>query len=209
MKILSHRGFWSLPEEKNSIEALENSLKNGFGLETDVRDFDGNLVVSHDMPTGNTLLFEDFIKLLAKYGNIYPLAINIKSDGLHRQLNALLLKYSVTNYFVFDMSIPDTIGYIEDEMNVFIRQSEYENELPFYNEVSGVWVDCFRSEWIKEDEIHAHLNNGKKVCLVSPELHGRDKEEYWRELKSYSWLESENIYLCTDFPKEAKEMFYA
>jgi hypothetical protein len=209
MKILSHRGLWYLSKEKNSIEALEDSLKNGFGLETDVRDLNGNLVISHDIPTGDMLLFEDFIKLLAKYESIYPLAINIKSDGLQNKINSLLSKYSITNYFVFDMSIPDTIGYIKDGMNVFIRQSEYENELPFYNEVSGVWVDCFRSEWIKEDEIHAHLNNGKKVCLVSPELHGRDKERYWGELKSYSWLESENIYLCTDFPKEAKEMFHA
>ena len=209
MKILSHRGLWHLAEEKNSIEALENSLKNGFGLETDVRDYKGNLVVSHDIPGGNETLFEDFIKIYVKHDRGYPLAINIKSDGLHKPLNSLLVKYSVNNYFVFDMSIPDTIGYIESGMNVFIRQSEYEHELPFSDKASGIWVDCFLSEWITENEICKHLNNNKKVCLVSPELHGRDKGKFWSELKSYSCLESGNIYLCTDFPEEAEEMFYA
>ncbi len=207
MKMLSHRGFWSLTKAKNSMEAFEYSFRNGFGIETDVRDFNGSLVVSHDLPSGNILLFEDVIKLRVKYGSNYPLAINIKSDGLHKLLNSLLINYSVTDYFVFDMSIPDTIGYIEAGMNVFMRQSEYETELPFYNEAAGVWVDCFRSGWITENQIHEHLNNGKKVCFVSPELHGRNKEKYWNELKSYSCIEPENTYLCTDYPKEAKEVF--
>ena len=50
IKILSHRGYWKKVEEKNTIQAFENSFSHGFGLETDIRDLNGKLVVSHDIP---------------------------------------------------------------------------------------------------------------------------------------------------------------
>ncbi|AQT06291.1 PI-PLC domain-containing protein [Acetobacter persici] len=57
MQILSHRGFWHTPKEKNSRAAIQRSFKEGFGLETDVRDllFEGEsqIVVSHDPVTSH------------------------------------------------------------------------------------------------------------------------------------------------------------
>lgn len=42
MKIISHRGFWHNPSEKNTEMAFCRSFELGFGTETDVRDSLGN-----------------------------------------------------------------------------------------------------------------------------------------------------------------------
>ena len=88
MKIICHRGFWSNSNKPNSIESFELAISNGFGIETDVRDFKGKLVISHDPPLGEEIYFEDLltIKSISKF----PLAINIKSDGLSFQVKDLM-----------------------------------------------------------------------------------------------------------------------
>ena len=50
MIIISHRGYWIQPAEKNTEEAFSRSFERGMGTETDVRDHRGELVISHDMP---------------------------------------------------------------------------------------------------------------------------------------------------------------
>jgi hypothetical protein len=43
--------------------------------------------------------------------------------------------YNITNYFLFDMSVPDALVYIrQGGFNVYTRQSEYEKEPSFYSE---------------------------------------------------------------------------
>ena len=64
MLILSHRGYWISPIEKNKDVAFNRSFSLGFGTETDVRDCAGKLVISHDMPDGNEKTLEEFLKLL-------------------------------------------------------------------------------------------------------------------------------------------------
>ncbi|EOH2218788.1 hypothetical protein ACMF73_001646 [Campylobacter jejuni] len=85
----------------------------------------GGIVVSHDMASENCLKLEDFFKLYKKYNTNLPLALNIKADGLQNLLKKLIEKYEITNYFIFDMSVPDALLYIDLNFNVFTRQSEY------------------------------------------------------------------------------------
>lgn len=63
------------------------------------------------------------------------------------------------------MSIPDTIDYILDNMNIATWHSEYEKEFPFYSQSSYVWMDCFKSEWISWGNLEEHLKSGKKYVL--------------------------------------------
>lgn len=206
MDIISHRGFWNKDINKNSIKSFENSFKNNFGLETDVRDVNEVLKISHDMALDSNLDFETLLKLYSLKSNKY-LALNIKSDGLHNEINILLKKYKVTNYFVFDMSIPDTLGYLKNEMNVFIRQSEYENNLPFYKDVKGIWLDSFKNIWYNKSTILNHLSNNKIIAIVSADLHQRDYLSHWRIIKEWGIDKLENIILCTDFPLKANNYF--
>jgi hypothetical protein len=208
MKILSHRGFWREKIEKNLEIAFIRSWENGFGLETDVRDFNQKLVISHDMASFESMDFELFLERYLQFGKETHLALNIKSDGLSVLLKEVLNKYEIENYFVFDMSVPDTKSYLVNNMKTYSRQSELELEPIFYNDVNGIWLDAFDGEWYSLELIQAHLNLKKSIAIVSPELHGRNHLSFWKWMKLNNLHLTEKILLCTDFPSDAKTFFY-
>ena len=146
------------------------------------------------------------------YRNINPtllLALNIKADGLQLKLKGLLEKHQVTNYFVFDMNVPDGLVYIQNDFSVFTRQSEYEKQPAFYNEAQGIWLDEFHSHWISKKIIENHINNKKKICIVSPELHNRTYQKEWEDYKNIEKeLGCKDIMICTDYLEEARRFFY-
>ena len=203
MIILSHRGYWIDPEEKNKETAFRRSFSLGFGTETDVRDFTGKLVISHDMPTGGEVTLQEFLKFLE--GKDLPLAINIKADGLARPIKKIMAEAHVKNWFVFDMSIPDTRSYFEENIPVFIRISEFELHPPWLDIAAGVWLDAFDSAWFDEKYVEYLLGKGLQVCLVSPELHKRDPEQTWKMIFPLRY--QKNLMICTDYPEKAKRFF--
>ena len=208
MKILSHRGFWVSPEEKNTLKAFERSFRCGFGTETDIRDAGGKLVISHDVPSSPVLSCGEFFDLYKRVGHPLPLALNIKSDGLQGLLQAEIGKYQIENYFLFDMSVPDGLLYIRRKLRTFTRQSEYESCLPFYKEAAGVWLDEFHSDWITETTLSKHVTSGKEVCIVSPDLHQRECCARWEMYRNWGICHLDNVMICTDYPKMAGEFFY-
>lgn len=203
MEIISHRGFWNVPSEKNTETAFIRSFNSGFGIETDVRDFGGELVISHDMPSGNEILLTDF----CQFTDIkkYTLAINIKSDGTAILLKRILSQYGITKWFAFDMSIPDTLSHISAGNPVFTRLSDIELEPLLLDESIGVWLDAFRDDWYSKKIILNLLNKGKKVCIVSPELHGRNHLKVWEMLRPLA--HNGDLILCTDYPLDASNFF--
>jgi hypothetical protein len=208
MIIISHRGYWKNSAEKNTIKAFRRSFKFGFGTETDIRDYNGELVISHDIPNGDNITFENFLEIYKELNDSLPLALNIKSDGLQHKIKNLLDKFNIENYFLFDMSVPDGILYIKENLITYTRQSEYENPPAYYQFAYGVWLDQFNYDWLTEEVIKNHFNNNKKICLVSPELHNRDYREYWIKLKEIgSAVDISKIMLCTDHPEEARVYF--
>jgi hypothetical protein len=208
MQIISHRGYWKELNERNTEVAFRRSFELDFGTETDVRDCCGELVISHDPPHGGEMTANTFFSLYASYRIQSWLAINIKADGLQNKIKQLLQKYDIKNYFVFDMSIPDTLIQIKESVNVFLRQSEFEDPTQLLNQADGIWLDSFTSEWYEESLITSHLQAGKKVCLVSPDLHKRPHQAFWERLASWTVSSSENFILCTDFPEDARRFFH-
>lgn len=206
MNIISHRGYWIDKTEKNTNLSFDRSFRLGFGTETDVRDYNGNLVISHDIPSDSSILIDDFFKIYKSQTDSL-LALNIKSDGLQSILKNKLEEFNIQNYFVFDMSIPDTIGYINNEIKVFSRQSEYEKTPVFYNQIDGIWLDSFQENWFDLELIRNHIDKGKKVAIVSSELHGRDQMSLWEFIKSSNLVKKEELILCTDFPELASKYF--
>ena len=76
-----------------------------------------------------------------------------------------------------------------------------------YDDAAGVWIDGFFSEdWITEELLDFHIKAGKKICLVSPDLHGRDYKSFWKKLKNYK-IDFSQVMLCTDYPDVAKKFF--
>jgi hypothetical protein len=208
MQIISHRGYWKDDSEKNTVIAFKRSFSLSFGTETDLRDYMGKLVISHDIPGNDCVRADDFFSIYNQYNN-HPLtlALNIKADGLQFQLQKLLEQHNIQNYFVFDMAVPDTLGYIKQGIRYYTRQSEYELQPAFYEASAGIWLDAFHSVWFTNKEIEGHLNKKKQVAIVSPELHKREHLSLWEQLKKDGLHQAEDVILCTDFPEEAHGFF--
>jgi len=101
MEYLAHRGAWSNRVDQNSFAALCDALDKGFGLETDIRDLNGKLVISHDLPTaGLAMPLEQLLEYYSQGCFTSSLALNIKADGLQDSLSRMLKKYNIQNYFV-------------------------------------------------------------------------------------------------------------
>jgi len=217
--ILSHRGYWKQPDEKNTEAAFVRSFQKGFGIETDVRDAGGRLVISHDppAPSADLFSFDAFCALYKRHGNdALPLALNVKADGLQTLLQTALNEHGITNYFVFDMAVPDGLAYLRTGLPVFTRRSEYEREAALYDQATGVWMDCFHEpDWRTVDSIHIALADGKQVCLVSPDLHRRPHRPFWEMLaaaglhRNAGGGSEAGLLLCTDYPEEAASFFAA
>lgn len=136
------------------------------------------------------------------------MALNVKADGIQELLKAQLEQYQIRNYFVFDMSVPEMVLYKHKKMDFFTRRSDVEKECVLYKDALGVWIDAFYDDmWGMLDSAKIDLNNGKRIVIVSPELHGRDKSRMWNAIKSIKLYMQEEFYLCTDYPNEAQEVF--
>jgi len=205
MQLISHRGCWSRPEEQNTLQAFARSFALGFGTEVDFRDSEGDLVVSHDPARSGAISALEFLTLRQGYDPRLPVAINIKADGLQSLVKAALIKAGVSSYFLFDMSIPDAVKSHKQGLRIYARHSDIETKPVLYSESAGVWMDAFFDhDWITAPQITAHLDAGKEVCLVSPELHGRSPLAFWALLRSTGLARREGLTLCTDRPEEAR-----
>lgn len=207
MRILAHRGYHENGTERNSPAALRKALEQGFGFESDIRDYRGELVISHNIADAKAQKAEEVFGWLREFKDQYCFAINVKADGLKELLTLFLKKYQIANYFAFDMSVPQMLEYSEAGIRFFTRESEYEREPALYEKADGVWMDAFADDgWITEELIKKHIASHKKVCIVSPDLHRRQHEAFWERLHSFD-LGSPDIMLCTDYPGRAKQFF--
>lgn len=215
MIFLAHRGLWHAPDERNTRAALRAAFAAGFGAETDVRDQNGRLVIAHDMAVGECLPFAAVLADWRAAGLPGRLAINVKADGLAAVIAAELaaVEGATARAFVFDMSVPDTLGYLSSGIPVFTRHSEFEPLPPLETRTAGTWFDCFERPWVDPARVTADLRRGRLAAIVSPELHKRTVHEtFWALLRAElatlpPELTAERLMLCTDFPVEAAAFF--
>ena len=192
--ILAHRGEWNEQVIANSTQSLEDAFLHGFGVETDIRDLDGELVISHDPCKGSE--YEGFDKFVRKENRI---AINIKSDGLVPLLESARDLIKTSKSFVFDCSFPELMKFKRAGIDHAIRISEFEKGLSW--EPNYIWLDAFESDWWLEDTTTLDLIEKIPTVVVSPELHKRDHSKVWQkvlELRSTGL----DISICTDFPNQ-------
>ena len=208
--ILAHRGLWHDEKEKNTKAALQNALTLGFGIETDLRDWNENIVLSHDIPKNNSSnldlrwLFDFYVS-----NNCSGcLALNIKADGLGCEIKKLIDLYQIANYFIFDMSVPDLILNKDLNLNQFCRSSEFENAIKLLPYTKGVWVDKFNGLSYEIEDLRQLIEAFPSAAIVSPELHGSSiiqSKIDWHTVKQICTSNEAitPIFLCTDFPEEA------
>jgi hypothetical protein len=191
MELICHR--------RNSIKSL-NETSAKYGVEVDIRSNDGNLIINHD-PLESGILFSNWLK----HYHHGTLILNVKEEGLERALIDLMKLNNITNYFFLDQSFPFLIKWANlGESRSAIRVSEYESietALCISGLVEWVWLDCFTKFPINFPEYKALKDSGYKICLVSPELQGRDNNS--EILKILSFMKKNNIHMdaiCTKKP---------
>jgi hypothetical protein len=106
------------------------------------------------------------------------LILNVKEEGLEARLIALMQSKGIADYFFLDQSFPFLVKWSKaGEHRCAVRVSEFESietALILAGKVDWVWVDCFTRFPLSEHDARRLKDAGFKLCLVSPELQGRD-----------------------------------
>lgn len=220
--ILAHRANLSgpEPEHENSLAACERALAAGFGLETDLRrDAQGRCYISHDAalraPAND----------LAAYTELWQrhpaavLAINVKELGEEPALIELMRSGRLgahSFYFDFELLEPATPGAAQrkikalpggEAVRLASRLSDRQEPLAQCLAIPGevVWADEFDTLWLTGEEVRRCHAAGRRVYVISPELHGFDRaarKRRWADFKSW---QVDGV--CTDYALEAKDFF--
>ena len=144
-----------------------------YGLEVDIRSEGGRLIIHHD-PYVAGEVFETWINAY-QHGT---LILNVKEEGLEAHLIYLMQSRGIDNYFFLDQSFPFLVKWSRaKEHRCAVRVSEFESietALTLAGKVDWVWVDCFTKFPLSGQDARRLNAAGFRLCLVSPELQGRD-----------------------------------
>ena len=140
------------------------------GVELDLRDFAGNLVLQHNP----FLKGEKFGEFLKKYKHNF-IILNIKSEQIEFRVLKLLRKYKIKRYFFLDSSFPMIRELIKKgEKNIAIRVSDEEDlktAINLKNKIKWIWFETqfsYKKSFFKLKKLK---RNYFKICIVSPDLH--------------------------------------
>lgn len=164
MKLIAHR--------RNTLSELL-ATDSKYGIEVDIRSEGDRLIIHHD-PCVAGESFDEWINAY-RHGT---LILNVKVEGLESRLIALMQSKGITDYFFLDQSFPFLVKCSKaGEHRCAVRVSEFESietALNLAGKVDWVWVDCFTYFPLSEQDARRLKEAGFKICLVSPELQGRD-----------------------------------
>ena len=191
MKFIFHR--------RNTVSELL-ATDSKYGIEVDIRSEGDRLIIHHD-PYVAGESFDEWINAY-RHGT---LILNVKEEGLESRLIALMQSNGITDYFFLDQSFPFLVKWSKaGEHRCAVRVSEFESietALTLAGKVDWIWVDCFTYFPLSEQDARQLKDAGFKLCLVSPELQGRDANVEIPQLASL--LKDRNIVadaVCTKRP---------
>lgn len=157
---------------RNTAEELR-ATPTEYGIELDLRSHGDRLIVHHDAFVDG----EDFERWLDDYRHRL-LILNVKEEGLEQRLIALMRERGIEDWFFLDQSFPFLIRTARaGESRCAVRVSEFESidtALTLAGQVRWIWVDCFTRFPLDRTQADRLRAAGFALCLVSPELQGRD-----------------------------------
>jgi hypothetical protein len=171
------------------------------GAEIDLRLSFGEVIVAHD-PKEPGCTFIDWLKVFS--GDF--VVLNLKEMGLEEiVLSQLQSQRPELDYFFLDLIMPNLLKSLAQGMNCAARVSDFESidviqklSAPWY------WLDSFSGNWDFLNNIDRKTDlKGKKFCVVSPELQGRELENESECFKIIQNLNNLNLPLnavCTKNP---------
>lgn len=166
MNLISHR--------RNTLAELTATPRQ-YGVEVDIRSCGEQLIIHHDPFVAG----EPFDAWIAAYQH-GTLILNVKEEGLESRLIALMQSHGIDNYFFLDQSFPFLVKWAKaGERRCAVRVSEFESvdsALTLAGKVDWVWVDCFTHFPLSALDGQRLKDAGFNLCMVSPELQGRNAE---------------------------------
>lgn len=164
MELICHR--------RNTVSELL-ATDSKYGVEVDIRSSGDRLIIHHDPYTAGER-FDNWINAY-EHGT---LILNVKEEGLESRLIALMQTKGITDYFFLDQSFPFLVKWSNaGERRCAVRVSEFESietALTLAGKVDWAWVDCFTQFPLASQDATTLKRAGFKLCVVSPELQGRD-----------------------------------
>jgi hypothetical protein len=166
MKLIAHR--------RNQLAELEATPAQ-YGIEVDIRSCGDRLIIHHD-PFADGNSFDDWISAY-RHGT---LILNVKEEGLEGRLIEIMRAHGISDYFFLDQSFPFLVKWARaGERRCAVRVSEFESistAMTFAGKIDWVWVDCFTRFPLSGTDAAQLQDAGFKLCLVSPELQGRNAD---------------------------------
>lgn len=181
----------------NSITQLQQTPTE-YGIEIDLRAEGNRVILHHDAFVEG----EDLEEFLSYYQHAF-IILNVKCEGLEDKILSLMDKFQITNYFFLDLSLPFLVKYVKKGVSqIACRYSEYEPKelaLQFAHKVEWLWVDGFDNFCLTMEDYQI-LSQHFKLCLVSPELQGKNLS--W--IKKYHNKMKNMVFdaICTKNPEE-------
>lgn len=164
----------------NYLDSDATLFSTSDGIEFDIRDSNGQLIVQHDACKEGQP-FSEFLQFCPPT-KFY--IVNIKAEGIEELAIKLLTERGIHNFFLLDCGMPSLVRLGRTgETRTAVRFSEYESfetvaaVAPF---VSWIWVDVFTQLPLTKEISEQAKRLGLRLCLVSPELQGQPekREEY-------------------------------
>jgi len=170
------------------------------GVEIDVRSYGKDLIIQHD-PFLQGELLSDWLE---QYKH-QLLILNTKEEGIEQRCLELMNNFNIENFFFLDQTFPLLIKTaILGEKRCAARVSEYESietAISLNAMVDWIWIDTFTRFPLNAEELRKLSGIGYKLCVVSPELLGRDGKQEIKKMRSYFNSEGLSIdAVCTDLP---------
>ncbi|HKJ62676.1 MAG TPA: phosphatidylinositol-specific phospholipase C/glycerophosphodiester phosphodiesterase family protein [Hyphomicrobiales bacterium] len=166
MKLITHR-------RNTRADLLATPYQ--YGVEVDIRSQGDRLIIHHD-PFAEGESFDDWV---ASYRH-GTLILNVKEEGLEGRLIDLMADHDISDYFFLDQSFPFLVKWARaGERRCAVRVSEFESietAMTLAGKIDWVWVDCFTRFPLSAADAARLEDAGFKLCLVSPELQGRDPD---------------------------------
>jgi hypothetical protein len=163
MRVIAHR--------RNTLAELL-ATPTQYGVEVDVRTRGSRLIMHHDPFVDG----EDFVAWVDHYRH-GTLILNVKEEGLEDHLIRLMADRGIDDFFFLDQSFPFLVKTArQGESRCAVRVSEFEHvgtALSLGGKIDWVWVDCFTRFPLTSADAARLRDAGFRLCLVSPELHGR------------------------------------
>jgi hypothetical protein len=106
------------------------------------------------------------------------LIANVKEEGIENRILKEFKNRNITNFFFLDQTFPFLIKLVRaGEKRTAVRFSEFESMetvVSLAGKVEWVWVDSFDRFTFTSTQNKTLRDLGFKLCLVSPELQGRN-----------------------------------